>query len=115
MAALPGGAVGAEAERPEVQQFSRQLAEQADAYLLRCAKVNAVATERDRKQLEARIGADLLQDRTAFRRVKIKPHAVKERPSYPAALPRHCPAARAMCARPASPCHARDGSTQCAL
>jgi hypothetical protein len=48
--------------------------EHIDTYLLRCAKVNHLAQERDRKALESSIRKHLVSNRLAFRNIKVKPH-----------------------------------------
>jgi hypothetical protein len=53
---------------------SDRLRTQVDAYLVRCAKVNSVAADMHIKSLEDRIRNELLPDRSAFRRVRVKPN-----------------------------------------
>lgn len=68
-----------DAEESVTPALPEKLQQQTDAYLLRCAKVNHIAQERDRKQLEAKLRNELLSNRLAFRNVKVKPHGYEVR------------------------------------
>ena len=68
------GCLMAGADESEHTALPEQLRQQTDAYLLRCAKVNHIAQERDCKLVEDKLRNELLSNKLAFRNVKVKPH-----------------------------------------